>query len=132
MVRKLEELPNFCCLTPGPDPFGIVPFLLLSYCCSLYTDFCIYLSKLFMLGLVMCFMSDFQMSLDDYPHCTLGKDGFLRTMGRQSYPIFMPKSSTHRMHDSGSIVPHIRLKLFTNNQMSRIKYNYYISSVSKD
>jgi transposase InsO family protein len=24
-----------------------------------------------------------------------------------SYPVFMPKLSTHRMHDSGSIVPHI-------------------------
>jgi hypothetical protein len=50
-----------------------------------------------------------------------------------SYPVFMPKSSTHRMHDPGSIVPHIRPKVFTNNQMSRIKYNYYyINSVSKD
>jgi hypothetical protein len=50
-----------------------------------------------------------------------------------SYPVFMPKSSTHRMHDPGSIVPHIRPKVFTNNQMARIKYNYYyINSVSKD
>jgi hypothetical protein len=36
------------------------------------------------------------------------------------------------MHDPGSIVSHIRLKLFTDNQMSQIKYNYYINSVSKD
>jgi hypothetical protein len=36
------------------------------------------------------------------------------------------------MHDLGSIVPHIWPKVFTDNQMSRIKYNYYISSVSKD
>jgi hypothetical protein len=36
------------------------------------------------------------------------------------------------MHDPESIVPHIRSKMFTDNQMSRIKYNYYISSVSKD
>jgi hypothetical protein len=36
------------------------------------------------------------------------------------------------MHDPGSIVSHIRLKVFTDNQMSRIKYNYYINSVSKD
>jgi hypothetical protein len=36
------------------------------------------------------------------------------------------------MHDPGSIVPHIRPKVFIDNQMSRIKYNYYISSVSKD
>jgi hypothetical protein len=49
-----------------------------------------------------------------------------------SYPIFMPKPSTHRMHDLGSIVPHIRPKVFTYNQMSQIKYNYYINSVSKD
>jgi hypothetical protein len=34
-----------------------------------------------------------------------------------SYPIFMPKLSTHRMHDQGSIVPHIRLKVLTDNQM---------------
>jgi hypothetical protein len=37
------------------------------------------------------------------------------------------------MHDSGSIVPHIRTKVFTDNQISQIKYNYYyINSVSKD
>jgi hypothetical protein len=37
------------------------------------------------------------------------------------------------MHDPGSIVPHIRPKFFTDNQMSQIKYNYYyINSVSKD
>jgi hypothetical protein len=44
----------------------------------------------------------------------------------------MSKPSTHRMHDPGSIVPHIRPKVFTDNQMSQIKYNYYINSVSKD
>jgi hypothetical protein len=44
----------------------------------------------------------------------------------------MPKPSTHCMHDPGSIVPHIRPKVFTDNQMSRIKYNYYINSVCKD
>jgi hypothetical protein len=50
-----------------------------------------------------------------------------------SYPTFIPKSSTHRMHDPGSIVPHIWPKVFTDNQMSRIKYDYYyINSVSKD
>jgi hypothetical protein len=52
--------------------------------------------------------------------------------GEVSYPIFMPKPSTYRMHDPGSIIPHIRPKVFTDNQMSRIKYNYYISNVSKD
>jgi hypothetical protein len=49
-----------------------------------------------------------------------------------SYPIFMPKLSTHRVHDPRSIVPHIRPKVFTDNQMPRITYNYhYINSVSK-
>jgi hypothetical protein len=36
------------------------------------------------------------------------------------------------MHDPGSIVPDIRPKVFTDNQMSQIKYTYYISNVSKD
>jgi hypothetical protein len=36
------------------------------------------------------------------------------------------------MHDPGSIVSHIRPKVFTDNQMSRIEYKYYINSVSKD
>jgi hypothetical protein len=50
-----------------------------------------------------------------------------------SYLVFVPKPSTHRMHDPGSIVPHIRPKVFTDNQMSQIKYNYYyINSFSKD
>jgi hypothetical protein len=49
-----------------------------------------------------------------------------------SYLVFMPKPSTHRMHDPGSIVPHIRPKVITDNQMLRIKYNYYINNVSKD
>jgi hypothetical protein len=36
------------------------------------------------------------------------------------------------MLDPGSIVPHIRPKGFTDNQMSQIKYYYYyINSVSK-
>jgi hypothetical protein len=49
-----------------------------------------------------------------------------------SYTVFMPKPCTHRMHDPGSIVAHIGPKVSTDNQMSRIKYNYYISNVSKD
>jgi hypothetical protein len=37
------------------------------------------------------------------------------------------------MHDPGSIVPHIRPKVFTDNKISQIKYDYYyINSVSKD
>jgi hypothetical protein len=30
-----------------------------------------------------------------------------------SYPVFMPKPSTHRMHDLGSNVPHIRPKVLS-------------------
>jgi hypothetical protein len=44
----------------------------------------------------------------------------------------MPKPNTYRMHDPGLIVPHIRPKVFTDNQISRIKYIYYIDNVSKD
>jgi hypothetical protein len=37
------------------------------------------------------------------------------------------------MHNPGSIVSHIRSKLFTDNQMPQIKYDYYyINSISKD
>jgi hypothetical protein len=49
-----------------------------------------------------------------------------------SYPIFMSKPSTHHMHDPESIVPHIRSKVFIDNQTSRLKYNYYISNVPKN
>jgi hypothetical protein len=50
-----------------------------------------------------------------------------------SYLVFMPKPSTHRMHDPGSIATHIQPEVFIDNQMSQIKYNYYyINSVSKD
>jgi hypothetical protein len=35
-----------------------------------------------------------------------------------SYPVFMPKPSTHCMHDPGSIVLHIQPKVFTDNKMS--------------
>jgi hypothetical protein len=47
-------------------------------------------------------------------------------------PVFMPKPSTHLMHDPRSIVRHIQPKVFTDNQMSRIRYNYYMNNVSKD
>jgi hypothetical protein len=57
---------------------------------------------------------------------------FPRVFVLLSYTVFMPKPSTHRIHDPGSIIPHIRLKVFTDNQMSRIKYNYYVSNVTKD
>jgi hypothetical protein len=35
-----------------------------------------------------------------------------------SYAVFKPKPSTHRMHDPGSFVPHIRPNVLTDNQMS--------------
>jgi hypothetical protein len=38
-------------------------------------------------------------------------------MGKMSYPVFMSKPSTHYMHGPGSIVPHIRSKVLTDNQM---------------
>jgi hypothetical protein len=38
--------------------------------------------------------------------------------GKLSYPVFMPKPSTHHMHDPGSNVPYIRPKVLTDNQMS--------------
>jgi hypothetical protein len=37
--------------------------------------------------------------------------------GLLSYPVFMPRPSTHRMHDPGSNVPHIWPKVLTDNQM---------------
>jgi hypothetical protein len=49
-----------------------------------------------------------------------------------SYPVFMPKPSTHDMHNPRSIVPHIQTKMFIDNQISQIKYNCYINNVSKD
>jgi hypothetical protein len=38
--------------------------------------------------------------------------------GSLSYPVLMPKLSTHRMYDPGSLVPHIRPKVLTDNQLS--------------
>jgi hypothetical protein len=46
-------------------------------------------------------------------------------------PCFHIKQITHYMYymyDLRSIVSHICLKVFTNNQISQIKYNYYISN----
>jgi hypothetical protein len=36
------------------------------------------------------------------------------------------------MDDPGSIVPHTWPKVLTDNHMSQINYNYYITNVSKD
>jgi hypothetical protein len=46
------------------------------------------------------------------------KAGAPRKASVVSYPVFMPKPSTHRMHDPGSNVPYIRPKVLTDNQMS--------------
>jgi hypothetical protein len=69
-----------------------------------------------------------------HPHCTasLGHRYCVLLQSKLSYLIFMPKPCTHRMHDPGSIVPHIQPKVFIDKQMSQIEYNYYINSVSKD
>jgi hypothetical protein len=49
-----------------------------------------------------------------------------------SYPFFMPKPSTHRMHDPGSNVPHIRPKELKKTKCHNIKYNYYRNIVFID
>jgi hypothetical protein len=49
-----------------------------------------------------------------------------------SYSVFMLKLSTHPIHDTGLIILRLWPKVFTDNQMSWIKDNYYICSVSKD
>jgi hypothetical protein len=48
-----------------------------------------------------------------------------------SYPVFMSKSSTHRMYAQDQLFHTYGQKVLTDNQMSRIKYNYYIDNVSK-
>jgi hypothetical protein len=46
-----------------------------------------------------------------------------------SYPIFMPKPSDHRMCAQDHLFSTHKPKVFTDNQMSQIKYNYYINIV---
>jgi hypothetical protein len=46
------------------------------------------------------------------------KEKWALAYDKESYLVFMPKPSTHRMPDPGSIVPHIRPKVSTDNQMS--------------
>jgi hypothetical protein len=48
-----------------------------------------------------------------------------------SYPIFMLKPSTHRMYAQDQLFHIYRQKVFTDNQMSWIKYIYYIDNVPK-
>jgi hypothetical protein len=44
----------------------------------------------------------------------------------------MPKLSTHRMYAQDQLFHTYGQKVFTDYQMSRIKYIYYIDNVSKD
>jgi hypothetical protein len=46
-----------------------------------------------------------------------GRIGILGS-SKVSDPVYMPKPSTHHMHDPRSFVPHIRPKVLTDNQMS--------------
>jgi hypothetical protein len=50
-------------------------------------------------------------------HC---RASFFHSASCLAYPVFMPKPSTHRMQDPESIVPHIRQKVFTDNQISNV------------
>jgi hypothetical protein len=49
-----------------------------------------------------------------------------------SYPVFMPKTSTHHMYAQDQLFHTYGQKVLTDNQMSQINYNYYIDNVSKD
>jgi hypothetical protein len=49
-----------------------------------------------------------------------------------SYPVSMPKPSTHRMYAQDQLFHTYGQKVLIDNQMSPIKYNYYIDNVSKD
>jgi hypothetical protein len=73
-----------------------------------------------------------ELSVVDYHNLMLNRVDEVSDERVMSYPVFMTKPCTHHMHDPGSIVSDIRPKVLTDNQMSRIKYNYYVSSVSKD
>jgi hypothetical protein len=49
-----------------------------------------------------------------------------------SYLIFLSKPCIHRMYAQDQLFHTYGQKVLTDNQMSRIKYNYYIDNVSKD
>jgi hypothetical protein len=65
-------------------------------------------------------------------HVREGTYAYMQARDDVSYPVLMPKPCTHRMYDPRPIIPQIQTKVFTDNQISRIKYNYYINNVSKD
>jgi hypothetical protein len=49
-----------------------------------------------------------------------------------SYPILQEKPSTHRMCAQDHLFHTHGHKVFTDSQMSRVKYIYYRNNVSKD
>jgi hypothetical protein len=53
-------------------------------------------------------------------------------VGGDIIPDFASKPSTHRMCAQYHLFHTHGHKVFTDNQMSQIKYIYYINSVSKD
>jgi hypothetical protein len=61
-----------------------VMFSLFPYCYSVNSRFCIYVSEVILLGLVMLSWLCFQMNMDNYPPppFSLAKDGRLVSMGQ--------------------------------------------------
>jgi hypothetical protein len=84
-----------------------------SFCFILYILYLVLIALHFIIStyVIYCFTCYTSLYLVDYA-CH-----YARVM---SYPIFMSKPSTHRMHDPRSIVPHIRPKVSTDNQMSQV------------
>jgi hypothetical protein len=65
-------------------------------------------------------LKSYELSRNGHPNhdASLTSKAFINSARVVSYPVFTPKPSTHRMHDPESIVPHIRPKVLTDNQMS--------------
>jgi hypothetical protein len=112
MVRKLVELLMFLVFNSGTNSFGNSSILLFTYCCSLYTDFCIrFLS--FCYGVSDIFMSAFQMELNDYPHFDLAGDGRLCSMGQHcpGFPKVLYDALICVGYDRDAPVYHCRLSM---------------------
>jgi hypothetical protein len=84
---------------------GIVPFSLFTYCCLLYTDFCIHFLS-FCYGVSDIFMSVFQMELNDYPHFYLIDDGRLCFRGQHcpGFPRVLYDAPIHLGYDGDAPV----------------------------
>jgi hypothetical protein len=89
---------------------GTVLFSLFTYCCSLYTGFCICLLS-FGYGVSDLFMSVFQMELNDYLHFDLTKDGRLCFMGQHcpGFTSVLNDALIHLGYDGDAPVYHCRL-----------------------